>query len=181
MSVDDRTDAEVIAAVLGGDESAFGTLVVRYQNKHIRFATRMLNSQDDAEDVLQAAFIRAYRNLASCRDPKRFGAWLQKIVVNECRTFGARRGRRETKFDRRPMVLESIGSAPASDRSELIEELQMALSYLTVEQREAFILRYVEELGYEEMAELTGVGASALKMRVKRACESMRAILERVA
>ena len=178
--MDDRTDAEIVSAVLVGDEAAFGALVGRYQNSFIRFATRMLNSQDDAEDVLQSAFIRAYRNLASCRDRARFGAWLQKIVVNECRTFGGRRGKREARFDTRPATLASIGTESVSERTELAEEIQSALQRLPAEQREAFVLRYVEDLGYEEMSELTGAGVSALKMRVKRACESLRALLEGV-
>ncbi len=176
--MDERPDAEIVAAVLAGDDAAFGSLVNRYKDSYARFATRMLNSQDDAEDVLQSAFIRAYRNLASCRDPSRFGAWLQKIVVNECRTFVVRRGRREAKFETRPDVLSSIGVPDGVDRREMLEEIQAALQRLPDEQREAFLLRYVEDLGYEEMSELTGAGVSALKMRVKRACESMRAMLE---
>jgi len=180
MSVDDRSDAEIVAAVLGGDEHAFGVLVGRYQNTFLRYATRMVNSQDDAEDALQSAFIRAYRNLSSCRDPKRFGGWLQKIVVNECRTFGARRGRQELRFDTRPAVLEGIASSAPNDSGDLAEEIQMALQRLPAEQREAFLLRYVEDLGYEEMSEVTGAGVSALKMRVKRACESMKASLDGV-
>jgi RNA polymerase sigma-70 factor (ECF subfamily) len=180
MSVDDRSDAEIVAAVLGGDDRAFGALINRYQNAYLRYATRMLNSQDDAEDALQSAFIRAYRNLSGCRDPKRFGPWLQKIVVNECRTFGARRSRRELKFDSRPATLEGIASSSADGTGEFAEEINVALQRLPAEQREAFLLRYAEDLGYDEMAELTGAGVSALKMRVKRACESMKANLEGV-
>lgn len=180
MSVDDRSDAEIVAAVLKGDDNAYGVLVSRYQSSYLRYATRMLYSQDDAEDALQSAFIRAYRNLASCRDPKRFGQWLQKIVVNECRTVGARRSRRELKFDSRPATLDGIPAPAGRAEGGMAEEIQAALHRLPAEQREAFLLRYVEDLGYEEMSELTGAGVSALKMRVKRACEAMRVSLEGV-
>lgn len=180
MTVDDRSDAEIVAAVLDGDENAFGVLIGRYQNAFLRYATRMLNSQDDAEDALQSAFIRAYRNIGSCRDPRRFGPWLQKIVVNECRSLGARRTRRELRFDSRPATLESLPSSVSGERGEIAEEISTALQRLPAEQREAFLLRYVEDLGYEEMAELTGAGVSALKMRVKRACESMKVTLDGV-
>jgi RNA polymerase sigma-70 factor, ECF subfamily len=180
MSVDDRSDAEIVAAVLNGDDRAYGALVSRYQSAYLRYATRMLNSQDDAEDALQSAFIRAYRNLAGCRDPKRFSAWLQKIVVNECRTFGARRTRRELKFDSRQATLDGIPAKTARTEGVMTEEIQAALHQLPTEQREAFLLRYVEDLGYDEMSELTGAGVSALKMRVKRACEAMRVSLEGV-
>lgn len=180
MSVDDRSDAEIVAAVLGGDDHAFGVLIGRYQNAYLRYATRMLNSQDDAEDALQSAFIRAYRNLSSCRDRVRFGSWLQKIIVNECRTLGARRTRRELRFDSRPAALEGIASSAGDGDPEIAEEIQAALQRLPTEQREAFLLRYVEDLGYDEISELTGAGVSALKMRVKRACESMKVSLEGV-
>jgi RNA polymerase sigma-70 factor (ECF subfamily) len=180
MSVDDRSDAEIVAAVLNGDDNAYGVLVARYQSAYLRYATRMLNSQDDAEDALQSAFIRAYRNLASCRDPKRFGSWLQKIVVNECRTVGARRTRRELRFDSRPATLDGLPAKGVRPEDGLVEEIQSALHRLPTDQREAFLLRYVEDLGYEEMSELTGAGISALKMRVKRACEAMRVSLEGV-
>jgi RNA polymerase sigma-70 factor, ECF subfamily len=178
MNVDDRSDAEIVAAVLDGDQHAFGALIGRYQGAYLRYATRMLNSQDDAEDALQSAFIRAYRNLASCRDRGRFGSWLQKIVVNECRTFGARRTKRELRFDTRPATLEGIASQAGGMDREMAEEIQAALQRLPTEQREAFLLRYVEDLGYDEMSELTGTGVSALKMRVKRACESLKVSLD---
>ena len=180
MIVDDRSDAEIVAAVLDGDDRAFGALITRYQNAFLRYATRMLNSQDDAEDALQSAFIRAYRNLGSCREPARFGQWLQKIVVNECRTLGARRTRRELRFDSRASTLEDIPSSRNDGGREIAEEIQMALQRLPAEQREAFLLRYVEDLGYDEMSEITGAGVSAMKMRAKRACETLKASLEGV-
>jgi RNA polymerase sigma-70 factor (ECF subfamily) len=138
----------------------------------------MLGNQDDAEDALQSAFIRAFRNLAACREPQKFGSWLQRIVVNECRTLGTRRGMREARFDRSDATIESLSASSPIERKELAEEIEAALQRLSAEHREAFLLRYVEDLGYEEMSELTGAGISALKMRVKRACESLRALLE---
>jgi RNA polymerase sigma-70 factor (ECF subfamily) len=74
--------------------------------------------------------------------------------------------------------MESLGVSDGSSRKELAEEIEAALQRLPPDQREAFLLRYVEDVGYEEMSELTGAGVSALKMRVKRACESLRALLE---
>ena len=88
---DAPSDAECVGAVLAGDAEAFATLVERYQHEYMRFAVRMLGSREDADDALQAAFVRAYRALAQCRDPGRFGAWLYRIVANECRTRAARR------------------------------------------------------------------------------------------
>lgn len=172
----------MIAAVLDGDVESYGLLVRRYQDAYRRFATRMLGNPDDADDALQLAFVRAYRGLRQCRDPARFGAWLYQIVMNECRTFSARRTRRERRVVRDESALavaESGQDVAESDGVEL-EEIQRALDQLDAEQREAFVLKHVEELSYDEMAELTGAGVSALKMRVQRARNRLRDLLEKV-
>lgn len=174
------TDAELVAKVLTGDVDAYGALVRKYQNAYVRFAVRMLGSPDDADDALQSAFVRAFRKLRECRDPARFGAWLYQIVVNECRTLAFRRDRRERRMVRDEQDLESLASSrgiPTPMTREL-EEIQKALDRLEPEQREAFILKHVEDLSYDEMSELTGVGVSALKMRVKRACDRLRELLD---
>lgn len=178
MEVADPRDAELIDAVVAGDVDAFTVLVRRYRDLCFRFALRFLGDRDDAEDALQEAFVRAFRGLAACRDRERFGGWLYQIVVNECRTRATRRARRDRRLvnDVRMDIVD-----PASLRDSAIgEEIEYALSDLPPEQREAFLLKYVEELSYEEMSELTGVGISALKMRVKRSCERLRELLEGV-
>lgn len=176
-----RSDAEVVAAVVAGDIDAFVFLVDRYRDAYARFAIRMLGDRADADDALQSAFVRAYRNLAKCQDPSRFGAWLYQIVINECRTFGTRRGRRELRLVRDEAELErALADDRSTDGMGLREEIQRALDELDPDQREAFVLKHVEELSYDEMAALTGVGVSALKMRVKRACDRLRELLEGV-
>jgi RNA polymerase sigma-70 factor (ECF subfamily) len=177
---DAPSDADCVRAVLEGDAEAFGTLVERYQHEYMRFAMRMLGTREDADEVLQAAFVRAYRALPQCRSPERFGAWLYRIVVNECRSRAARRGRRERWFVREDAALERAAARESNDGAALREEIQYALGELPAEQREAFVLKYVEELSYDEIAEITGVGVSALKMRVKRACDRLREQLQEV-
>jgi RNA polymerase sigma-70 factor (ECF subfamily) len=140
----------------------------------------MLGSIEDADDVLQSAFMRAFRNLSACRDPQRFRAWMYKIVINECRTFATRRLARERRLIRDEVVLANLATVHTAEREELHDEIRHAVSQLEPSQREAFLLKHVEDLSYEEMMELTGVGVSALKMRVKRACARLREILEGV-
>jgi len=180
ITVSGRTDADLVAEASGGDIEAFAELSRRYRNAYTRFAVRMVGDRDDAEDALQSAFIRAYRALEQCREPERFGAWLYQIVVNECRTFVARRARRERKVMRDELRLNAASVGPAVDAQDTIEDVQYALAQLDVDQREAFILKHVELLSYEEIAEITGTGVSALKMRVKRACARLRELLEEV-
>ena len=176
--MDNRADAELVAAVLAGEVDAYAILVRRHQDAYFRFAVRMLGSRDDADDALQSAFVRAFRKLRECRDPSRFRSWLHQIVVNECRTLAVRRDRRERRLVRDAGEMEAMGSGQDAAPSGEVEEIQRALDRLDPEQREAFVLKHVEELSYEEMSQLTGVGVSALKMRVKRACDRLRQLLE---
>lgn len=171
-------DAEIVAKVLAGDTAAYATLVARYRVQFGRYAVRMLGTREDAEEALQDAFVRAYRSLAKCDDPERFGSWLFRILANRCRTTGTRRGRRDKTFVRDEVAIMGAAQQHPAERDAWREEIDRALQMLEPEQREAFLLKHVEDLGYEEISELTGVGVSALKMRVKRACERLRALLQ---
>lgn len=174
------SDAVIVARVVRGDVEAFAVLVERYRDRYARYAFHMLGNRQDAEEALQDAFTRAYRSLARCEDPERFGAWLFRILVNRCRTLGARRGRRSRTFVVDETALLEASEEHPADRAAWREEIDRALQQLRTEQREAFLLKYVEEIGYDEMSQMTGVGVSALKMRVLRACERLRELLSEV-
>jgi RNA polymerase sigma-70 factor, ECF subfamily len=176
--VEDTADAALVAATLDGDLNAYGVLVRRYQDTYFRFAMRMLGDREDADDALQSAFVRAFRALRDCRNPARFAAWLYQIVINECRTLGSRRTRRERRIIPDEGELESRAVEHPEGSSAEMEEIQRAIDQLEPESREAFVLKHVEELSYDEMAALTGAGISALKMRVKRACDRLRELME---
>lgn len=175
-------DEEAIARVLAGEIDAFGALVRRHRDSYARFAARMVGSEADAEDVLQLAFVRAYRALGRCRNPAQFGAWFHQIVVNECRTFASRRTRRERWYTGDDSALASVAAAAPeaadADGHLTLGDVQRALAQLPDDQREAFVLKHVEGTSYEAMSELTGAGISALKMRVQRACLKLRELLE---
>jgi RNA polymerase sigma factor, sigma-70 family len=142
----------------------------------------MLGSRADADDALQSAFMRAFRGLSTCRDRDRFGAWLYHIVINECRTYATRRRQRELRFTPAPSIIDRAvapGSEPEQD-ADIGGHIENALGMLPADQREAFLLKHVEEMSYDEMAGITGISISALKMRVKRACDTLRDLLEGV-
>jgi RNA polymerase sigma-70 factor (ECF subfamily) len=174
------SDAVLVRRVLDGDVEAYAVLVTRYRSRYVRFATHMLGSVEDAEEALQDAFVRAYRSLARCEDPDRFGSWLFRILVNRCRTAGARRGRRERTIVHDEIALRDAAEDHPEESVAWREEIGRALDRLPPEQREAFLLKHVEDLSYEEIAAATGVGVSALKMRVKRACDRLRDQLREV-
>lgn len=171
----DATDAALIVRVLSGDVEAYTPLVHRHYESCARYARRMLGNAQDAEDVLQETFLRAFTALGRYREQDRFRAWLFSILVNECRTLG----RRRTRLAQRFVSNEGVdAAAPATTEQGNGDALQIALDRLEPQQREALVLKYGEELEYEEMARVTGSSVSALKMRVKRARDAVRPLLE---
>lgn len=175
------SDSAVVRRVLDGDVDAFGILVDRYHDHYVRFAVHLVGNREDAEEVVQDTFLRAYRALGKYEERERFGAWLLRILVNRARTVSAMGRRREQLFpDRREEALPEGSEAHPSERAALREEVARALARIGPDQREAFLLHYVEGLSYEEMAAVTGSGVSALKMRVKRACDRLRELLQGV-
>jgi len=173
-------DAADVQRVLAGDVEAYTALVDRYYDRCARFAVRMLGNRDDAEDALQATFLRAYRALDRYQERDRFSAWLYRILVNQCRSMAARRAHRERVFVREEAVLARAADERPNWSGEDEELVQRVLSELDPLLREAFLLKHIEEMSYEEMSALTGVGVSALKMRVKRACDRLRERWERI-
>jgi RNA polymerase sigma-70 factor (ECF subfamily) len=177
----ESSDASIVGRVLGGEVDAYAILVDRYFDHYVRFAIHLVGNREDAEEVVQDTFLRAYRALGRYEERERFGAWLLRILVNRARTVSAMGRRREKMFPEQiDETLPEAAEAHPADRAALREEMGMALAQLGADQREAFLLHYVEGLSYEEMSAVTGSGVSALKMRVKRSCERLREILQGV-
>ena len=181
QDVSGASDAELVHRVLAGEPEAYAGLVARYRDRLGRYAMRMLGNRADAEDALQETFVRAYRSLGRCTEPERFGAWAFGILVNRCRTLGAQRARRE-----RLQIADEVALERAADtddpvhRRALRETIDRALARLAPALREAFLLKFVEELSYEEMATMTGASIPALKMRVSRGRGELRRLLSEV-
>jgi len=172
------SDAEVVARVLGGDADAFGMLIRRYEAGLLRFATRMLGSRDAAADAVAEGLVRAYRHLASCREPAHLRTWLYRIVTNRCKSHLARRSVADVPLDEAPPVADPSDTEATFERGEQIALVQRALTTLSADKREAFVLKHVEGLSYEEMAAVTGERIPTLKMRVHRAREALLKALE---
>ena len=175
------SDAELVARTLAGSEAAFAELVDRYNDLLCRHAQRMLGRPDDAEDVVQSAWIKAYRRLRQCRDPERFGAWVFRIAANGCKD-ALKAGRRDIVPMDAVGELRSPGADPEDGalREEQRRLIRAALDRLPPDQREAFLLKHVEGWSYDEMAERLDAGVSAMKMRVHRAREELQRLLMEV-
>jgi RNA polymerase sigma-70 factor (ECF subfamily) len=167
----------VVRAVLNGDVEQYAVLVRRYRDRYARYATRLLGSADAAEDAVQDALIRAFDQLTQCREPENFAGWFFLILRNRC--FAERR--RDRRMDGMGTVPEPLAPEVSQLQLEQAEQsraLQRALLRLTPEQREVFVLKHVEELSYEEIAARVGTGVAALKMRMHRAYDRLRELLQ---
>lgn len=172
------TDAMCVRAVLAGDGEAFTMLVDRHAAACIRFATRMLGSREDAEDVTQETLVRAHRALARFDEAMSFRTWIMSILINRCRSALLSRHRRASRVILDARAVDQAHVDGPSGDTELRDAIERALGRLEPAQREAFLLKHVESLSYDEMAAVTGIGVSALKMRVQRACERLQAMLQ---
>jgi RNA polymerase sigma-70 factor (ECF subfamily) len=174
-----QTDADLVRQTLAGSEAAYAELVRRYQDVLYRHAERMSGGRDDAEDIVQASLIKAYRSLDRCQNPGRVGAWLFRITANSCKDHLKTRRRNRVSLDDVP-GLEEEGGGPsdAMDRNNLRSRIELALRRLPLEQREAFVMKHVEGFSYQEMSEVLGVSIPALKMRVHRARDGLQELLE---
>lgn len=172
-------DPAVAIRAKRGEEQAFIEIVEFYYPRCMRFARNMMGNDQDAEEAVQDAFVRVHDSFPRFREDARFDPWLFRILANRCRTLLSRL--------RRHHALIEYGELPASAAAVIedfgadwAEEVRVVLDTLPAEQREAFLLRHVEDLSYEDIAAMTGVGLSALRMRVKRACDALRARLTEV-
>jgi len=168
-----EADGEIVRAVLAGDRERYAKLVERYRDRYARYAARMLGSADAAEDAVQDAFVRAFDQLAQCKDPNKFVGWFFLILRNRC--FAERR---QTRWK---APLEAADGVAATDRAdggtetaERRRALQQALLELTPDQREVFVLKHVEGLSYGEIAERLSTSVPSLKMRMHRAYDRLR-------
>jgi len=168
----------VLRAAKRGDRHAFAALVELLHPRAMRYATHMVGQSEDAEEAVQDTFVRVYDSLSRFRDDAAFDPWFFRILANRCRTLLAKRKRRYAIIEYGD--LPAHAATPVAPSGELAAEIQLALDQLPAEQREAFLLRHVEDLDYEAISAVTGVGLSAVRMRVKRACDALRTQLNAV-
>lgn len=177
------SDAELIERVLAGERDFYGAIVQRYQDMMFRVAYAIVLDEEAAADMVQDAFIRAYTNLARCRDRRRFRVWLLATLRHRALDYLRERRRRDASLSddavRRAAERRAAeAGGTEAERYALRRELDAALMQLTEPLREAFVLRHIEQCAYDEIAELLGVTVSAAKMRVQRARAQLKDWLE---
>jgi RNA polymerase sigma-70 factor (ECF subfamily) len=181
----DESDEFLVRRARDGDFAAFETLYHRYQVLAYRFAYQMTGRRDDAEDVTQEAFVRAYQHLPKYRDEAKFSTWLLRIVSNLC-ADRARMNQRRTALEQQEATdgLDWMTIGSNEDPNENLEQdrrkiaLRKALAALPPHHRNVIVLRDIEEKEYTDIAEILGCSVGGAKLRVLRA---RRALKERIA
>lgn len=176
-----RGDAEVVARVLGGEARDYALLVDRYQRRLHWTCLRLLGDADEADDVVQEAFVRAYDHLSDYDPGFRFYTWIFRIARNLA--LNRLRRRRLWGFlslsgpgAPEPEAVDDSGSAV--EGRELAEALAACLEGLPGDQRECFRLRHAEDFSYAEIAATLGVPQGTVMSRLSRAREKMRRCIE---
>lgn len=179
------TDEELVVAVQAGDVSAFDVLVRRWDRKIQGAAYRVLGSDDEARDVSQEAFLKAFRALSSFKREARFSSWLYQIAMNLCRDkLRRRRGREHLSLDEmaestEPALRQRATAVDQIEDRDRARVVAAAVGGLSEDQREVVILKEYEGLTFPEIAEVLGVPLSTVKTRLYRALAQLRIELEK--
>ena len=170
----------LIAQARKGDLKSFSALVEIYQERALHVACSFLGNEEDARDVAQEAFVKAYENLSSFRDNSRFYTWFYRLLVNHCKDFIRKKTRRREVVD--PPVFENLTASSRGPREEAVnqelkQEIYTALDSLPFQQRSVFTLRYLEGLSLEEIAETLVLSVGGVKSNLWQAAQKMQKYL----
>ncbi|MDR1988628.1 MAG: sigma-70 family RNA polymerase sigma factor [Acidobacteriaceae bacterium] len=182
-------DEDLVARSLGGDQESFNQLILRWERPIYALAYRTLGREEEARDVCQETFLRAYRSLPGFRGQAKFSSWLYRIALNLCRDF-LRRERR-APIVHMPEDVDLMELAVAAEPSESIEDLvtrkdlsrhvAKAMKRLPDEQRTAIVLKEYHGLTFQEIADLQGCPLSTVKTRLYQGLTVLRRELARSA
>lgn len=171
----DRKDEDLVRSCLQGDQRSYTELVSRYQKPLFNLALRMTADSDDAKDVVQSTFIKAYEKLASYQHQYHFFSWLYRIAINE--SINCLRQRKRFTPLREEILPDVVRTEKESQDTDLAEMLQAALNQIKLEYRTVIILRHFQELSYEEIAYILNLSVERVKSRLFTARNLMRQVL----
>lgn len=186
-------EQQAIQRAREGDLDAFDSLIRRYEDQVFSVAYRMVGDEDDAADISQEVFLAFFRHLKEYRGDAKISTWLHRITVNMVKNFWSRRKRQgydltqslddcETGAGEGLSPVEVIPDAAPDPRrvaaaAELAETVERQLQRIEPEFREVIVLRFIEELSYEEIAEITGEPLGTVKSRLFRARRLLKDLL----
>ncbi len=174
-------DSTIVGKCQGGQSELYGQLVDKYSARIINLGYAMMGNRHDAEDIAQEAFVRAYKALAKFQKKAKFSSWLYQIALNLCKDHLKAKSRHARPADEEQLA--NINGNPKDQaprviiQGELSEKMREAINKLPYLYREAFVLRHLQGLEYEDVATITAVPADTVRVRAYRAREMMRQTL----
>jgi len=177
---DERDDAALVAAILAGDQTAFTRLMRRHKDSLYRFVRGYVGDASEAYDLVQEAFVAAWRALARYDQQRSFGIWLKRIAINKCRDWRRRRAVREFFYKAEDINRPGLDIAQpiaASDREDELARLDEAIAGLPSNLKEPLLLSLAEDMSHRDIAEALGITAKAVEVRIYRAKRALTATL----
>jgi RNA polymerase sigma factor (sigma-70 family) len=179
-----QNDNEIISQVLNGNQQAYAVLVTRYQNYVFTLALRFTKNREDAEEISQDIFVKAYRALSDFKGTAKFSTWLYTIVNNTCITF-LRKKKLEIHSLDKEGVFEAADSVDSGMRANMVEQksrvamVNSAISLLNPDDAEIITLFYKSEQSLEEIAQILGLETNTAKVRLHRARTRLKEKMEK--
>ena len=185
--MDSWDDRRLIGECLKGRTEAFGVIVRRYQDRLFNTVVRLLDNAEDAQDVVQESFISAYQSLGTFKGDSLLFTWLYRIAMNAAISL-KRKKKATISLDtgsKHDLVIDPVDQSTSSEpgasleREEEESRLQAALNRLSLEHRSVIVLKEIEEMKYEEIAEVLDVPIGTIRSRLHRARTELRELLEK--
>ena len=170
-ALSDMTDEELVGYVREHDQEAYGEVIARYQHRLIRYATSIVKNRDQALDVVQESFIKAFQNLNGFNTNKKFSSWIYRIVHNEALN-SLKKHRREISLEENEWVANTVASghsvAEDAERAEVVTMMHTALAELPLHYREPLVLFFLDDQSYETIAEVLHLPLGTVGTRINR-------------
>ena len=178
------TDTEVISRVLKGEQQVFAQLVERYKSYVFTLVSRMIESREDAEEVSQDIFVKAYRSLADFRGDSKFSTWLYTIVRTSCITFLRKKKLDTTSIDNEKTFIQ-VENQESGFKANIIEQksrhamVNEAIQMLSPDDAQVITLFYKAEQSLEEMGTILGMETNTVKVKLHRARQRLKEKMEK--
>jgi len=180
----DSSDMEWISLTLKGDTNAYANLISRYQNMVFTLCLRILKTREDAEEVAQDVFVKAYRSLADFKGDSKFSTWIYTIAHHSCLSFLRKNKLQVQSLDVEPVFHQADSRAGyfSADSIELKSKIKLvseAIQLLSTEDAQVITLFYKSEQSLEEIGHILGIEANTVKVRLHRARTRLREKMEK--
>ncbi|RPI25215.1 MAG: sigma-70 family RNA polymerase sigma factor [Acidobacteria bacterium] len=181
-----QSDEQLLALALGGDGACFGELTQRWQRKIFTFVCRYVGNVEEARDLTQDTFTKAYQNLDRLTDPSRFSSWLYKIALNECRMrFRRHRHINHVALDdtNESEAIEIVDDSTTPEQNlaekERASALRAAFGALPEEQRVVILMKEYQDLKFHEISEIMNIPLSTVKSRMYLGLKTLKRLMEK--